>query len=390
MSRLRLRAYPYPDVGPRTADKTGAAPVHIDQDLTGKVLLRQECTDDVGREIEHDLSIISDDNQYFRPMNGTQVRNASVTNVFKDYYPPTLLLGLSHLGTSIESTSASATRALARSNPNRADVSLPNFVYELKDLPGMYRDIMGFKTRLKKLSAASSASEVANFHLATQFGWLPLISDLRKISQFQSLTDKRVKELERLMSNKGLKRRVRYPDWKITATAQSNVFLESAISSTYVSRESRETRLDRWATVRWIPTDLPNKYTSDELRRLARRLVFGINRGISAEQAWKAIPWTWMIDWFTNVGDFLGAHSNGVPVTHGNVSVMTHIVTQQSLVRTDTLTGIVGGDGVRYHETKQRSIHAGASLAAHIPFIGKWKLSILGALAIQRLRGGRH
>jgi hypothetical protein len=284
-----------------------------------------------------------------------------------------------------------ATSTLARSNPSKPDVSVPNFLYELKDLPGMIRDIGRLKllpSKIRKQGFRGLPKDSANWYLSYQMGWRPLIRDLSQLLSFQSLVDKKIRELHGLYNNGGLQRRVRSPEWKasLEQVYNENLYLDSFLSSLTV-KHSVYSNIERWGTVRWIPEHLPDhRYSSKELAGLARRLVFGLN-GISAKQLWDAIPWTWMVGWFSNVGEFLQAHSNTIPLTHSVPCIMTKTESKTSWTRNqpESVENWFGGYGDAGHTTKERTVSPG-SLSATIPFLNRRQLSILGALAIQRRR----
>jgi hypothetical protein len=256
---------------------------------------------------------------------------------------------------------------------------------------------MAYKLRIKSYSPFSkgknkplTAREVANHHLAAQMGWIPLVSDIRKLLQFHDLVEKRVKELDRLSSKGGLKRVYQSKSNSKTATSVDTGYtVWSSVGTQIVVDKFTMTVLRVWSTVRWIPT-FPATFrrsSSNDLRKLAGRLVLGLSFGQAGVQAWNLIPWTWLIGWCVNVDDFLASGNNTVPVQHSNICVMRHTITTENWVRTDTSKiYFTGSDGTRSFEEKSRTIFPGPTLTASVPFLGARQLSILASLAIQRLR----
>jgi hypothetical protein len=118
------------------------------------------------------------------------------------------------------------------------------------------------------------------------------------------------------------------------------------------------------------------------LRRLARKAVFGLS--FEPEDAWNLIPWTWMIDWFSNCGEWLEAHNNRIPCSPERVCIMTKTETVCVWIRTDSLS-YTGGECYALRTTKSRALSSG-SAEAWLPFISERQLSILGALHIQSYR----
>lgn len=388
----RIRSRGIPALPGYAERKIGAnAPVRTTASNSGISLnpYYEQCTDVIGDPgSDHSLSIILRDNRGWSTLNGHYDSDLSGSYTeYKNYYPG-LYLNVSHLSTSIPSIGARATTLRARTNPSREEVSIPNFIHELKDLPGMYKDIMMFKTRVRNLRHAgvsANSRTVANYHLSTQMGFLPMIRDIQKLLQFQNLVDKRVVELNKLYSNRGLKRRMNLYDE--TKVSQTDGTVENGFGVAIRARRFTVTRQRSWGTIRWVPTSIPRDLRRQDLGKLARRLVLGVaHRGIDAQQAWNAIPWTWMADWFANVGEYLGAHRNDVPAAPDKpCNIMTLTETYETWQRTDLLEQFISGaSGVRILRTKERAQSSG-TLSVSLPFISGRQWSILGALALQRL-----
>lgn len=353
---------------------------------------RHYCEDVVNSYDTDNPLLIEFEGRQFVPLDGTV---GTITNyaVFRNHIP-TLMKGYNaHLDIlpSIPSVGTVATAVIARSNPSRPYVSIPNFLYELKDLPGMIRDIGNFKRQLlntrKKGVQQVTAKNAASHLLSYQMGWSPLLSDLRKLLDFQAQVDKKLRELQNLYNNGGLQRRIRSPAWEATMTEKvlGNWPMESLVSSSIRADLTKFTTVRRWGTVRWYPASLPDaRFSSKKMARLARDLVFGMN-GVSAKQLWDAIPWTWLIGWFSNADEYIQAHSNAIPLVHSKPCIMTERTTKVSWTRTDTVTTVKGGYGAMGLSTKQRTTSSG-TLSATIPFLSNRQISILGALAIQRKR----
>lgn len=354
----------------------------------------ERCDDFVNQKKSDNPLTITKEGRIFVPFNGVRVVPGSFTVTLSDFISTSMSQIISHpsgLESTIPSVGTVATAVLARSNPSRPAISVPNFLYELKDLPEMIRDIGNLKRQIQNSTRKGwqriNVKNAASHSLSYNMGWSPLIGDLRKLLDFQALVDKKMRELQNLYDGDGLQRRVRSTQWRGTLTTSSpGQLAESVIDSSIVHRIERFSQIERWGTVRWYPASLPDKrFSSKEMARLARDLTFGMN-GISAKQLWDAIPWTWLIGWFSNVDEFLQAHFNTIPLVHSTPCIMTHAITKTSWIRTDNLQQVYqGGTGDAAYETKTRVINGG-TLSASIPFLNARQLSILGALIIQRKR----
>lgn len=370
MGRIRIRESSSGGGGRYIRYATGI----LRDDLTqGPVVLQRDyCDDLLGRTTDHPMDIIHT-SKLIKPLNGRTIPFDPKTYRQITGWMPGFQADLSpgHLpDPKYPTTTEMATRLLAMTNPGRASVSLPVFIGELRDLPSMVR--LAGNSILKRTSGA---------YLSWEFGWKPLISDVRKLLDFQSTVSKRVKELERLYGKGGLKRRMNLGASGVESV--SNVAIESSTSLVFRANQKIFTKRQSWGTVRWKPIQIPSLASRPDLNRLARKAVFGLS--IQAEDAWNLIPWTWLIDWFSNCGDFLQAHGNRVPCVPSVPNIMTKTETKIDYTRTDSHTWCSGGDSTILHTTLSRRVQ-GAGLAASLPFLSKRQLSILGALAIQRLR----
>lgn len=348
------------------------------------------CEDYYGNpNVDHPLTVTHRLHGDLPPLNGrwTNPTNPVVYTEYENFLGSGHANIPSHISSlDLPSVGASATTLRARTNPSREEVSVPNFVYELKDLPGLYRDIMKAKANIGKIRSLGRAEYLGSgYYLSYQFGWKPLISDIIKLLSFQDSVDKRIVELNRLYSEKGLKRRLRLHHEVLHS--QDSLFVDTAGGIQLTAIRNRITTRNRWGTIRWLPTSVPKDLRRQDLGRVARRLIFGVHQnGYTAKQIWNAIPWTWLIDWFGNVDEYLGAHSNVIPAApSGPCNIMTHTVTAETWTRTDSFTMISGCEGTRTLETKER-VQSSGTLSVRLPFMSSRQLSILGALALQRKR----
>ena len=363
----------------------------ISTDSRTPQIKNEVCTDSTGRTTDHALQIDRTDRTGAALLNGTRVIGTGpfIIRQYNNWMPDAMNASVSHLATSMPSVGASATTLIARSNPGRIQVSVPNFIFELKDLPGMLKEVGDL--RMGKLP--TSAREFANWHLSLTMGWQPFISDIRRMLAFQRNVDKRISELSRLYSKGGLKRRIILENVNTSDSSSIGFGLDSGTGDSLTAKVDTYTHSRRWGTIRWVPTSLPIvPANSPDYDRYVRSLVLGLNNpfrdgGVSSYglQAWNAIPWTWLIDWFVNVGDYLAAYRNVVPASHSVPCIMTQTTTVKRFTRTDTFKEYTGGSGVIGLVTKKRDL-ADATLTAALPFLGARHLSILAALSVQRMR----
>lgn len=258
-----------------------------------------------------------------------------------------------------------ATELLAETNPSRATVDIPVFLAELRDLPQLVK-IVG-DTALKTVSKAN---------LSYWFGWKPLISDIMKLMDFSGAVNSRYKELKALYDG-GLRRTRELDRLSNEADAGERV-LNSTDYITWTAKMKKQSQVRIWGHVKWKPTTLPPK-TDQELINLARRAALGLT--IDPSTAWELIPFSWMVDWFSNVGSFLAAHRNTVPCDAYDLSIMRHQVTTSSFSNLVVSPGMNAKEGWIKREDKSRTPMS-ATLAAYLPYLSGRQWSILGSLAV--------
>ena len=287
---------------------------------------------------------------------------------------------------------------IARTNPSRPDYVPLTLLQDLVEIP---KQLAGVKKLLGKVNPHEwwSAKDMANQHLGIQFGWLPLIQDVKDLLDLQKHIHKRMGEVQRLYQSGGLKRRIFMGRWvgssKVNWAVSSNLVLKH-----FTDLENISIR-ERWGTVRWKPSvPLPwydplylfNEHGSKfrpndaEIIDKSRRVVSGWTSEGLSQGTWDLIPWTWITDWFENVGSFALQYSNTIPATPSQACIMTETDVYIRLTPTLLTVGFTGGGGFMTQHIKERYVGP-ASLNAHLPFIDGRRLSILSALFVQRFKG---
>ena len=192
----------------------------------------------------------------------------------------------------------------------KGEISLINFALELKDLKRLPDLWSKERARLKNL---------ANAHLNYSFGWAPFISDVVAIYKALFDTRKRIQEfIDGAYKSHTLHYVQRIPASK-TSSEQDLTFFGYARS---VTVETTTEEVELHATMQF-------SYSVGGYSRLLQEIggwmdALGIN--LNAQIVWNAIPFSFVVDWFFNVGEWLGSQKGEVLPVITSVTQYCHSV----------------------------------------------------------------
>lgn len=261
-----------------------------------------------------------------------------------------------------------ATQAAAMTNPSRPYVDVPVNALQLGELAHL---IQG--------KGRSFIRDLGNNNLMYQFGIAPLVGDLVKLLHLTDQVNRRVSEIGRLRSQHGLRRTVSIGSY--SSNAKVNKFIQS---QNLLIREDFDvvTELAIKAHCRWMPAgDCMSLASPSETRALARRAVLGLT--VDTSTMWELIPWTWLLDWCGDFGQYLSAHRNIIPATLQDVSVMRHTrtVAEWSGKSQDDWSCTP----IRYTRENKTRATSFVAPVAHLPFLSANQVGIVASLAVTRL-----
>lgn len=286
------------------------------------------------------------------------------------------------------------TRAVAGTNPSKADFDAPVFLAELRDVPS-----------LLKTAGETISKYGANEFLKWQYGWRPLVKDLQKFMNVSSRLHRRVSMLKNLKEQGIIVRKYKPPnrfervivpygpsDYWPSHIVPGHEDMCPVYMDAYIS-------IERWASVHWKadnPSGLPD--TDDERMRLAMRAAYGGT--IDGSTLWEAMPWSWLIDWNTNMSEFLASERNVIGASPVKNCLMktTQIISSFHVgASTNPLpegfknlsVSSVPGKETSIRKERLIDLEPSAVVTGEITMINSdvFKQSILGALSIQRLQG---
>lgn len=191
----------------------------------------------------------------------------------------------------------------APTNP-KADLSTALMELYREGVPSL----VGAQTLARRSHAAKSAGSE---YLNVQFGWAPLVSDVKKACKAIIDQDQILSQLHR-DSGKQVRREFEFPrDATATITTLSlNAYPKPWYTTSqwnnYGQNPTQEDRLVRkvWFSGAYTYYIDPAVY-EDRLRSIVQQAHFLYNVRLTPDLLWNIAPWTWLVDWFVGVGPVL-------------------------------------------------------------------------------------
>lgn len=229
----------------------------------------------------------------------------------------------------------------------------------------------------------------ANDTLRREFGFVPLYKDLLALMAFTEDVEKRVL-LFKKFREKPLLRKATL--WQGTSQSSPDNLVTSNSSPASGWFEHRRisviTKSKVWGYVKWTPPSdfgFNPDYSDERLNFLARQAVLGSKVGIVT--LWNAVPWTWLIDWFGNIGDWLEANRQVIPFQASTPRICETKTTEELFVGEGNAFGLPKGSMpvIRRRVTKTRALASGLLPSAELPLLTGRQVNILASLAVLRL-----
>lgn len=261
--------------------------------------------------------------------------------------------------------------------PAKPSFSIATFIGESRDLPRL------LKARVEGLKT------ISDWWLAVQYGWLPLLEDIKSMIHF---VDKMNSQVEFFLDNAGKPIRRK-------GTVMTNKTVDLVYDSSGAATDAGiTTRLNG----RFYPTNY-SQCRSTITRSLEQSIHFAgefvywfdghppdrtqlaaklAGLEVTPQVVWNLIPWSWLIDWFTNLGDLID--NLKTEVADGQMARYAYITSQTKRVYRFSGTDGYTTAGCERHflSTCRRFVHPfGLSYSSQLTLR---QASILAALGISR------
>ncbi len=344
---------------------------------------RDSCQSEYGlREVANALSIYHITSKY-PLLNGQRIVSGVLTREFLGFPIGNSSVAApdprTTFGTpSVAQLSSDAWEILAKTNPSRPHVNVPAMLGEMKDIP-----------KVVKGWGDSLLGDIARGNLSWRWAVKPMISDVRKLANFTKAANQRLKQLERLKHGKRIRKRCNLSAQTVSSgPTRSLIHSEGAAIYAFARTVSE---YQKWGSAEWkiLPDSVLPQLDDANLDRFNNRVALGITTHGALEAAWELTPWSWFIDWFSNVGDMLAATNNSVGCTWGRICVMrtSYGRTTYDLdpVGTDTWPTFDGWYDLRFQRKERWPTYPIVPFPLPtLPIFDGGKLSILLSLAALR------
>jgi hypothetical protein len=236
----------------------------------------------------------------------------------------------SSFGPSMTSIKGHAANHISEMNPFEAKVSIFAALLELArgDIPSVFRGLQESLTLITRMKAAGikdAAQAVGSGYLNNVFGWTPILRDVDSAIKTLLVLDSMLfpedstrRNVRRVLSTRGGISEDPVGLWLgpplAAQSTLANSFLVNDLkfsglgfsqTSAGVAQPAQTSVLEEisvWTTARFNTTARPSATNNGYLDKAIDLL--GLE--LTPEVLWQVTPWSWLIDWFSNMGTVIG------------------------------------------------------------------------------------
>jgi hypothetical protein len=232
---------------------------------------------------------------------------------------------------------------LANTHPFNPVFSIPVALKELAEVASLF-----------SFAARSFASGAGGLYLNYRFGWKAFYNDVQTLAKITEEIEQRMRDFNYMLEKGHTRKRYTFPTmaWDYT---QTNVSFNSAYGTSVRGNIINSTTIKRWGSVTWglmgdktIPTDELSQFNR------AVRTAFDLE-SLDPATLWELIPFSWLADYFLNMGDFLKSQHMRYEVQPYDVCIMrNHIRIARTRVTSKPVNVVIDQEGFYKLEIKSR------------------------------------
>jgi len=297
------------------------------------------------------------------------------------------------VASSESSLNQAGAEAIAQCKPTNSVADAATFLGELyKDkLPSLFGSTLW---RAKSDLTRNAGDEYLNY----QFGWQPLVRDIRSFAEAVARAKTVLEQYER-DAGRVVRRQFHFPVQDevhdrgfVLQSAPygppNNNFFQDPNFTQYRVRRIDRVYKRRWfsgAFTYYLPTGYDSRKKLDKYSLFAEEIL-GLK--LTPEVLWNLAPWSWAADWFSNIGDVISNVSDwaggGLVLRYGYI--MEHTIASSTFTHENP--NLYGGGQVEplvyVEETKLRQRANPFGFGISWDGLSPFQLSILSALGITR------
>lgn len=262
---------------------------------------------------------------------------------YDQYSPPST--GYPDAGSTarINANLAYSIRLLAETNPFTPVFSIPVAIKELVDVASMFN-----------LAMTGFLSYAGGQYLNYRFGWKAFVADIKILAGIMKELEQRISDFNYMVEHGHMRKKKHLDSWSGVPTSAYTTF-HSAYGAPIRGDLRIDTTMETWGSVTW-GLNGDKTLPLDELSRFNRAVsvIFDLE-DIDAATMWELLPFSWLVDYFLNVGDLLHSQTMRYEVQPYDVCIMRHYTARARVIPTVYNKNIsISGDGVYLREIKTR------------------------------------
>jgi hypothetical protein len=193
-------------------------------------------------------------------------------------------------------------------------IDVPLLILELKELPKLIRDT----ERLYQRKDVQPHDAL----LGWNFGWSPILSDLQKMINLQRAIAQQMQRLRGVLRREVLSGRLKSKPEPLGPHSTTAVHSIVGLGNQRATETEVSVKADAWYSARISPRDWD---ILDRLESLSQYRAVGFTGNARASTIWNIIPWSFFVDYFTNVGDLVERLDNRFKWDIGSICLMNKL-----------------------------------------------------------------
>lgn len=297
--------------------------------------------------------------------------------------------------------SALGSTAVNRCRPaqSHADISVSVIEMYREGIPQTLKSLSNMKDEVahfRELTRANKGRTLPSKYLEYEFGWKPLVADIRKASKAILESDRILEDLRR-NSGRRMRRSYSFPATSSTTLYKSDGTGPWPYLNSYLVQQTGGRTIDWTKTKKtWFSGEFVYTYPSAK-RAFPLQMISGANKllgiKLTPEVIWNIAPWTWLSDWFTNTGDIVANLSaigeDNLVMRYGYLmqeasSVFRHTHRGVTIQGTNVVDATISGEFTEIVKTRIGASPFGFGLT--YDGLDARQLAILGAIGLTNRR----